>query len=113
MSSAQHQISPPILITQNLTSIPLDTICREYSFKNILLKIDVEGAEFDVLTGGINFIKTHKPEIILATHDCHVPGIESKCLRLLQQLNYTYKSIDDNKFIKGQADYLCKSNEDC
>ncbi len=53
-----------------------------------LIKIDVEGAEFRVLTGAIETIKRKHPIIFLSMH---VGG--SHCQDLLRSLGYTLKDI--------------------
>jgi len=90
-----------------IQSKSLDSICKDYSFKNLLLKIDVEGSEVDVLKGATNLLTQYRPEIILATHECHVKGVEEECLRILESFGYSYAKIDEQKFVPGQADYLC------
>jgi FkbM family methyltransferase len=101
--SAFFQNAPKIKIQAK----SLDTICSDYSFKKLLLKIDVEGAEADVLKGASHLLASSKPEIILATHECHVKGVEQKCLTILREAGYRCSVIDDQKFVEGQQDYLC------
>lgn len=84
----------------------LDTICRDYKFGKLLLKIDVEGAEADVLKGAAEVITKHHPEIILATHECHVKGVEQECLNILINAGYKCLKIDEQKYVKGQQDYV-------
>jgi FkbM family methyltransferase len=51
-----------------VNSIPLDRLMASLSFgrhSNIFLKIDVEGSELDVIRGGLSFIKTYHPTIIV------------------------------------------------
>jgi FkbM family methyltransferase len=46
--------------------ITLDTYCREHKFKNIrLIKIDVEGAEEQVIKGSMKILKKYHPGLIL------------------------------------------------
>lgn len=101
--SAFFQNAPKIKVQ----SKSLDSICSDYSFQNLLVKIDVEGAEADVLRGASNVLATVKPEIILATHECHVKGVEETCLSILRAAGYVCSVIDDQKFVAGQQDYLC------
>ena len=71
------------------------------------LKIDVEGAELDVLMGGKEYLSKHHPTFLLATHDCHVPGVKAKCIEVLNELGYTYEVVEDEK-IEGQEDLICR-----
>ncbi|MGV6861812.1 MAG: FkbM family methyltransferase [Putridiphycobacter sp.] len=75
--------------------------------KNCFLKIDVEGAELDVLNGAKKFLEVNKPNLLLATHDCHVKNVKRDCLIFLENLGYSCQVLDDIK-IDGQEDFLCK-----
>ena len=84
----------------------LSDFSRDFSLdSNSFLKIDVEGAEFDVLKGGEDFIKRYHPDMMLATHNCHVDGVRERCLQFLDELGYTWVEIEDDK-IEGQADFF-------
>lgn len=72
-----------------------------------VIKIDVEGAEYDVLKGAINTLRSRKPNILLATHDCHLPGVKDKCIELLQSLGYNLQHTGYfNKHVAGHDDYI-------
>lgn len=72
-----------------------------------VMKIDVEGAEYDVLQGAVNTLQRYKPCILLATHDCHLPGVQEKCVQLLKQLGYIVKHTGNyNKQMDGLDDYI-------
>lgn len=73
---------------------------------NCFLKIDVEGAEFDVLRGGKKYLTTHHPDVVLATHDNHVKGVKKDCLDFMTEIGYQINVLDDIK-IDGQEDFLC------
>jgi hypothetical protein len=71
--------------------------CDDFvSFYNVipsLIKIDVEGAEIDVLKGARNLLSIHKPNILLSTHS---DELRKKCLDFLIQMNYSnIQPIDD------------------
>jgi FkbM family methyltransferase len=55
------------------------------------LKIDVEGAEAQVLKGARALLSDHHPTIFLATHGSE---IHSECCRLLVSLEYELKAIN-------------------
>ena len=60
-----------------------------------LLKIDVEGAELDVLSGGRTVLKTVKPVVLVEVHSAE---LERACAQLLQSLGYDYeRRIDAGK----------------
>ena len=101
---------------KNFSKIPvqarsLDSLQSELSFTNPVMKIDVEGAELDVLKGAVNILKTNNPEFILATHECHVKGVEKECIDFLSQQNYSCTPINEDKEVSGQRDYLCRYND--
>lgn len=50
-----------------------------------LIKIDVEGFEYDVLKGALETIKTNKPKIILETHSLELKRL---CLQFLNEIGY-------------------------
>lgn len=72
-----------------------------------IIKIDVEGAEFDVLNGAIHTLQKNMPKILLATHDCHLLGVKDKCISFLQKFGYNLKHTGNyNKQLKGLDDYM-------
>lgn len=62
-----------------------------------LIKIDVEGAELDVLKGAENTITKYHPTILLSTHNCQNEGIHKQCLDYLASLGYTYEYFNVHK----------------
>jgi FkbM family methyltransferase len=70
----------------------LDTIVKELNIERIdFLKIDVEGAELYVLTGGLNTLKKYRPFIVMEYHPILSGAAKSKILGLLENLNYHCK----------------------
>ena len=55
-----------------------------------VMKIDVEGAEFAVLQGGVETIDECRPTIFLALHG---PDARRDCIRFLQTRNYKLESL--------------------
>ena len=56
-----------------IKSVTLDSVVQSLSLKPKFIKIDVEGAEFDVLQGMQETLKKYKPEIMLEKHPSLVP----------------------------------------
>jgi FkbM family methyltransferase len=55
------------------------------------IKIDVEGAEADVLRGARTLLVTTRPLIFLETHG---PAVHAECVALLEQVDYRIESIE-------------------
>lgn len=71
----------------------LDIFCSANNLRPEVIKIDVEGAEIDVLLGALETIRSHRPIIILSVHP-----------RLLQELGH---HADDIKDIVNELGYHC------
>lgn len=56
-----------------------------------VLKIDVEGAEYDLLQGALKWITQHRPSMFLATHGNEV---HNQCVMLLRGLDYQIDSFE-------------------
>ena len=85
----------------------IDGLMQQGYDKPDIIKIDVEGAEYDVLTGAENTLQLYQPNILLATHDCHLPGVQEKCVHFLEQLGYQLQHTGKhNKYMDGLDDYI-------
>lgn len=72
-----------------------------------IIKIDVEGAEYDVLQGAVQTLQHYKPAILLATHECHLPGVKENCVHFLEALGYQLTHTGNhNKQVPGLDDYI-------
>ena len=78
----------------------LDDLAGELSLRPQHLKIDVEGAELDVLRGGERLIREHGPTLFLSTHDRQNPGVHAACYELLGSWGYQVRAI-------GPGELLC------
>lgn len=85
----------------------IDELVRQGYDPPTVIKIDVEGAEYDVLKGALDTIIHHRPNILLATHDCHLPGVDEQCTRLLTEQGYLLKNAGNyNCHNTGLANYI-------
>lgn len=62
--------------------------CRKYHKERVVMKLDVEGAELEVLKGAENFLKKYKPIILVENHLFKIPSIEVDVQRYLCSLGY-------------------------
>lgn len=73
-------------------AVPVDTldgIAEEYGLKKInLVKIDVEGAELDVLRGSRDMLEKHKPVVLVEVHHFGMKWNPETLYRLLQKAGY-------------------------
>ncbi len=66
-------------------TVTCDEFAARYQAVPDLLKIDVEGAELEVLKGAIGILRARKPAILLSTHG---DGVKNDCLAFLRDLGY-------------------------
>lgn len=75
--------------------------------KPSIMKIDVEGGEYEVLLGGKKILTKYHPIIFLATHERMNPSVHNKCLNFLIQLGYEAIPID-RKAVEVSSELLCR-----
>jgi FkbM family methyltransferase len=81
----------------------IDVICE--NFAPDLVKIDVEGAEFDVLQGAAQLVARAQPAILLATHDTK---IHLRCCDLLQSWGYQLSAVNDTESVTQTDEILAR-----
>lgn len=85
----------------------VDGLMQQGYDKPGIIKIDVEGAEYDVLVGAKNTLQQYRPNILLATHDCHLPGVQEKCVKFLQELGYQLQHMGKyHVYMEGLDNYI-------
>lgn len=108
--SSAHYGNRQLNLKVGVTS--LDIFIDQYGYaKPDIIKVDVEGAEYDVLLGAAKIIEKYKPKILLATHEAHEKGVEEKCRAFLKNANYSCLKLNDvTGRPKGLDDYWCVPN---
>lgn len=53
-----------------------------------LIKMDIEGGEFEALNGALNLLRTHRPVLLLSVHG---PEQDEKCRELLRRVGYRFE----------------------
>ena len=76
--------------THEVRVVTLDATVAEHNIVPTHVKIDVEGAELDVLQGAVNILQTYQPEIYLSTHGAR---IHAECCQFLRELGYLLQPI--------------------
>ncbi len=80
------------------SSVSIDSIVSSLSLKPSFIKIDTEGAEFDVLSGMKETLKKFKPKIMLEKHPTMIPKTVTveKIDNFLKENNYKSELINKN-----------------
>jgi len=68
----------------------------DFDLDPYFIKIDVQGFEYEVLQGGINTIKTHKPILL-------IESITSDVKNLLEAFDYKFFRYQKGELIKGEG----------
>lgn len=109
VDSVLHTRSSKDLVVQCYS---VDGLLEKGYLKPTVIKIDVEGAEYDVLRGAEQTLRKYKPNILLATHDCHLPGVQKLCVDFLAGLGYDLRLLSShNKSMAGLEDYIATHKE--
>ena len=85
-------------------TISIDEFISQGNPSPDIIKMDIEGAEYDALFGAKKLLRTKKPVIFLATHSSE---LRAECLKLLAEFDYTVTSID-NKPIEESDEFVCQ-----
>ena len=84
-------------------AISLDEFTKQGNPLPDLIKMDIEGAEFDALIGAKEILKTKKPVIFIATHG---DAVKKNCLELLKEMSYKIEIIGNGTLEKAD-EFVC------
>jgi len=91
-------------ITTHKSMIQLDDFCRSKNILPEVMKIDVEGAEVQVIKGALETISKCRPKIFLSLHPKHIKALGDNTediLKIFSELDYrieTYDGRDNSNF---------------
>jgi FkbM family methyltransferase len=78
--------------TVDVSTTAIDSFVESSTYAPSLLKIDVEGAEVDVLHGALKTLNQLHPKILLATHS---QTLKQTCVDLLVRSGYDIQELKD------------------
>ena len=84
--------------------IKLDDFVSARGLKPTHVKIDVEGAEPDVLQGGRETLRRHRPVLFLSTHGAEP---HAACCQMLAELDYQLEPILGGD-VQSTSELLCR-----
>lgn len=76
-------------------TVTVDAIVRTSGLRPDVMKIDVEGAEYNVLLGACRTLTELRPKIFLSTHST---GLRQQCLEYLAAKGYVVTPIEGEKY---------------
>tara|TARA_B100000315_G_scaffold18964_1_gene16745 strand:+ start:626 stop:1483 length:858 start_codon:yes stop_codon:yes gene_type:complete len=97
--------------------VSLDAFCKDNDIQPELIKIDVEGAEIDLLLGAKNVLLLHKPVIVLSLHPQYIEKMNQSLSDLrsyLEEVNFKCLTIDgkdNNDFHQKECILLPSKNQ--
>lgn len=77
-------------------SITLDDYCSQHAVIPSLIKIDVEGGELKLLTGGASTIQNHRPLIVIEMRKDKFELLYQPVVELLSNLGYSASRISES-----------------
>lgn len=72
-----------------------------------LVKVDVEGAEYEVVQGAVEQLKRHRPMLLIDLHPTRGANIKG-VISTLRQLEYDVMGLDDRGGFRPYADHICE-----
>jgi FkbM family methyltransferase len=93
-----------------VATVTLDRYCQNESCRPTVLKIDVEGAEQQVLEGGRELLRSARPVVIVGLHPYWMPSgqSEDRVFALLEECGYRVSErVVQTAQGYGIGDYLC------
>jgi hypothetical protein len=86
----------------------VDAFVERYGVEPDLMKVDVEGAEKDVLAGCRRLFASKRPMILLSLHGVELRGL---CLEMLRAAGYSYFRPIDAADLDSAAEIFAASQE--
>ena len=78
----------------------LDDFCRESGLAPEVIKMDIEGAEYDALLGAASLIEEFSPHLILEQQ-----ASDARCFSLLKSKGYIFLNLSSYEVVKTTEDF--------
>jgi FkbM family methyltransferase len=95
-SMIDSSVSGELGSTHEVSARPLDKVLEETEIEPRFVKIDVEGAEYEVLKGMSETLRSLKPAVVFESFSAQR---RANCFSLLKSLNYRIVLLDDGNFL--------------
>jgi len=96
--------------------VSIDSYCKQHGLCPDLIKIDVEGAEINVLRGAQETLKKFKPLIFLSVHPNQLTQLgesEETLVEVIHSCGYSISNVDGSKIEKFESiEYLMTVNKE-
>jgi FkbM family methyltransferase len=95
LSTSAFQPDAVVMAEISVEIMKLDSVIREKRFAppNVI-KIDVEGAEMDVLLGAEQVLRKGRPRMFIEAHSAQ---LKAECTKFLSNLGYSIQLLEKNK----------------
>ncbi|MGZ5074511.1 MAG: FkbM family methyltransferase [Usitatibacter sp.] len=104
LATSGFQADAPIVDEIDVAVARLDSLVRGKAIPPPdLIKIDVEGAELDVLRGAGEVLASSKPLVFLEAHSA---SLEEECARELERLGYDVRRLEPGPRIAEETSHL-------
>jgi hypothetical protein len=94
LANSSFQVEAPAITEMRVMVRRIDSLLqsREIPPPNVV-KIDVEGAELDVLSGALDMLRVFRPTLFL---EAHGGALEEACSQQLLRLGYKVRRLEDD-----------------
>ena len=92
LASLEHHT--PSGVSRHVSVCLLDELCTDVRGRISFIKIDVEGHELEVLRGGINTLRRHRPNLLIEIEQRHSPVPICDTFEFLLSLGYVGEFLD-------------------
>jgi FkbM family methyltransferase len=90
----------PTGLGSRVKTLALDDFCQSAELAPDLIKMDIEGAEYEAILGAATTIQCHRPHLLLEQQ-----AADTRCLDLLTEWGYSTMDLGNYRQIRTISDY--------